>query len=122
MVEYLLYKHEDLSLDSQYPCKKLSIVVHTHNLSTLRMKRQRDPWSLLASRSSQTMISRVSERPYLTIKEESNMNVGRQTPCTINTPDKHTPYTGLKFQSKKQENQLYVVMLIMSTHSRPITG
>ena len=121
MVEYLLYKHEDLSLDSQYPYKKLSIVVHPHNLSTENEKTG-GSLELLPSRSSQTMIPRVSERPYLTMKEESNMNVGLQTPCTINAPNKHTPYTGLKFQSKKQENRLYVVMLIMSTHSIPITG
>lgn len=53
----LPYKHEDMGLDSRYPCKKAGVMVCVCNPSTKEVDLQ----SLLAIHSTQSVSSRFSE-------------------------------------------------------------
>lgn len=64
LAKYLLCKHSDLSLDPQYLCKKLGVVVNTANLSGSEAEIE-GSWGLLPATLAELENSRYSERPWL---------------------------------------------------------
>lgn len=65
LVESLLYRHEDLSLDLQYPYKKLSVVMCPCNPMARNMRTGQSLSSMALALLAELMSSFLNERPFL---------------------------------------------------------
>lgn len=73
LVESLLYRHKDLSLDLQHPHKKMSVVMCSCNPMARNMKTGQSLSSMVLALLAELISSCLNERPFLrTIRWRTN--------------------------------------------------